>query len=125
MWVSIVGLGLMAGMVYLYRRRQQLLATGRRVTGRVTGIEWVENRDVSGGGTWYTNVEFSDQSGAVHKVRVQKHGTLRCLNNGDSVDLVYPVGAPQRAVVAGIAGGAPIIGGFIFGLILLLTPFLD
>jgi hypothetical protein len=120
---SIVGLVLMSVTAYIWYRRKLLLRDGVRVTGTISGIEFKQSSN-DRAERWF-KIDFTDTDGINHQVSKIKGGSIRHLGEGDTLELVYPPGKPESAVLAGGAGGAPIIGGFILGLVFFIAPWFD
>lgn len=123
-FASFVGLVLMAVTAYIWYRRRQLLRDGTRVTGVISGLELKQSTNDKSESWWFT-IDFTDDDGVSRQISKVKGGSIRHLGEGDTLELVYPVGKPESAVLSGSAGGAPIIGGFILGLIFFIVPFFD
>lgn len=121
---SIVGLALMAVTGYIWHRRRLLLRDGVRVTGTISGVVLKESTSDRSEHWWFT-IDYNDADGNAYQVSKAKGGAIRHLGKGDTLELVYPAGKPENAVLAGSAGGAPIIGGFILGLVFFVAPFFD
>jgi hypothetical protein len=109
---------------YMWYRRKLLLRDGVRVTGAISGIELKQSGNDSAE-RWWFRIDFTDTDGVNHQVSKIKSGSIRHLGVGDTLELVYPAGKPESAVLAGGAGGAPIIGGFILGLVFFIAPWFD
>jgi len=114
----------MAVTGYIWHRRRLLLRDGVRVTGTISGIELKESSNDRSESWWFI-IDYTDTDGVRHQVSKVKGGSIRHLGEGDTLELVYPPGKPADAVLAGGAGGAPIIGGFILGLVFFIAPFFD
>jgi hypothetical protein len=114
----------MAAMGYLWYRRKLLLRDGVRVAGTISGLVLKESTNDRSEHWWFV-IDFTDPEGGKHQVSKVRGGSIRHLEVGDTLELVYPPGKPDNAVLAGSAGGGPIIGAFILGLILFIVPFFD
>lgn len=123
-FASIVGFGLMVAMGYLWYRRKLLLRDGVRATGTISGVVWKKSDTDNADHPWFT-IDFTDGDGAGHQVSTLKGGGIRHMGEGDKLELVYPAGKPEKAVLAGSDGGGWMIGAFILGLVFFIAPFFD
>lgn len=123
--VLLIGAALLGAALVLAVGQMRFLAASQRATGTVSAVTSELMRDADGrvtGSGYRITVAFPDDRGRTVSVRSPVTSSSTSRRVGDRIDVDYPPGRPERAVIATFADRwlAPLVLAFIGGVAALI-----